>query len=130
MMHLSTHQDISLGLKIVHVHHLEKHLMGQFVYTFLGKKEHQLLFVTIESDFVFCSIVTTNIQKTLQPINTGDEHTYKYNDIMIFYGGLMVHITDTRTQKVVSYTAAHITETVLAHDQHWEEHSSLSSPQL
>jgi len=27
-MHLSTHQDISLGLKIVHVHHLEKHLMG------------------------------------------------------------------------------------------------------
>jgi len=41
----------------------------------------------------------------------------------------MVHITDTRTQKVVSYTSAHITETVLAHDQHWEEHSSLSSPQ-
>jgi len=28
--------------KIVHVHHLEKHLMGQVVYTFLGKKEHQL----------------------------------------------------------------------------------------
>jgi len=26
----------------------------------------------------------------------------------------MVHITDTRTQKVVSYTSAHITETVLA----------------
>ena len=42
MMHLSAHQDISLGLKIVHVHHLEKHLMGQVVYTFLGKKEHQL----------------------------------------------------------------------------------------
>ena len=42
----------------------------------------------------------------------------------------MVHITDTRTQKVVSYTSAHITETVLAHGQHWEEHSSLSSPQL
>ena len=41
---------------------------------------------------------------------------------MIFYCGLMVHITDTRTQKVVSYTSAHITETVLAHDQHWEEH--------
>ena len=35
---------------------------------------------------------------------------------MIFYCGLMVHITDTRTQKVVSYTSAHITETVLAHD--------------
>jgi len=40
---LSTHQDISLGLKIVHVHHLEKHLMGQVVYTFLGKKEQQFL---------------------------------------------------------------------------------------
>ena len=50
--------------------------------------------------------------------------------IMIFYCGLMVHVTDTRTKKVVSYTSAHITETVLAHDQHWEEHSSLSSPQL
>jgi len=42
----------------------------------------------------------------------------------------MVHITDTRTKKVVSYTSAYITETVLAHDQHWEEHSSSSSPQL
>ena len=28
---------------------------------------------------------------------------------MIFYCGLMVHITDTRVQKVVSYTSAHIT---------------------
>jgi len=27
----------------------------------------------------------------------------------------MVHITDTRSQKVVSYTSAHITETVFAH---------------
>jgi len=42
----------------------------------------------------------------------------------------MVHITDTRAQKVVSYTSVHITETVFAHDQHWEEQSSLSSPQL
>ena len=42
---------------------------------------------------------------------------YYYNNvIMIFYCGLMVHITDTRTQKVVSYTSAHIAETVLAHD--------------
>ena len=46
---------------------------------------------------------------------------------MIFYCGLMVHITDTRAQKVVSYTSAHITETVFVHDQHWEEQSSLSS---
>jgi len=30
--------------------------------------------------------------------------------IMIFYCGLVVHITDTRTQKVVSYASAHITE--------------------
>ena len=49
---------------------------------------------------------------------------------MIFYCGLVVHITDTRAQKVVSYTSAHITETVLAHDQHWEEQSCFSSPQL
>ena len=31
----------------------------------------------------------------------------------------MVHDTDTGAQKVFSCTAAHITETVLAHDQHW-----------
>jgi len=42
----------------------------------------------------------------------------------------MVHITDTKAQKVVSYTSAHIKETVFAHDQHWEEQSALSSPQL
>jgi len=39
---------------------------------------------------------------------------------MIFYCGLMVHITDTRAQKVVSCTSAHITETVFAHNRHWE----------
>ena len=50
--------------------------------------------------------------------------------IMIFYCWVMVHITDTRAQKVYSSTSAHITETVSAHDQHWEEQSSLSSPQL
>jgi len=42
----------------------------------------------------------------------------------------LVHITDTRSQKVVSYTSVHITETVFAHDQHWEEQNALSSPQL
>jgi len=31
----------------------------------------------------------------------------------------MVHITDTRAQKVFCCTSAHITETVLAHDQHY-----------
>jgi len=39
----------------------------------------------------------------------------------LFYCGLMVHITDTRAQKVVRYTSAHITETVFARDQYWEE---------
>jgi len=38
--------------------------------------------------------------------------------IIIPYCGLMVHITDARAQKVVSYTSARITETVFAHDQH------------
>ena len=36
VMHSSTHQGISLGQKIVHVRHLEKHVMEQVVYTFLG----------------------------------------------------------------------------------------------
>jgi len=49
---------------------------------------------------------------------------------MIFYCGLMVHITDTRAQKVARYTSAYITVMVFAHDQHWEEQSSLSSPQV
>jgi len=42
----------------------------------------------------------------------------------------MVHTTNTGAQKVVSYASAHITETVFAHVQHWEELSALSSPQL
>jgi len=49
---------------------------------------------------------------------------------MIFYCRLVVHITDTKAQKVVSYTSAHITETMFAHDQHLEEQSCLSLPQL
>ena len=69
------HQGISLGQKIVHVYCSEKHLREEVVYTFLGKKEHQFL-VAIESNFVFSSIVTTNIQKTLQSTNTEAEHTH------------------------------------------------------
>ena len=42
VMHLSTHQGNSLGHKIAHVHHVEKQLMEQVLYTFLGKKEHHL----------------------------------------------------------------------------------------
>jgi len=41
----------------------------------------------------------------------------------------MVHIADTRAKKWLAISA-HITETVFAHDQHWEEQSTLSSPQL
>jgi len=33
----------------------------------------------------------------------------------------VVHITDTRAQKVVSYTSARITESVFARVQPWEE---------
>jgi len=40
---------------------------------------------------------------------------------MTFYCGLMVHITDTRAQKLVSKTSAHITEMMFPHDQHWED---------
>jgi len=40
--HVSKHQGISLGQKIVHVHRSEKHLMEEVVYNFGGKKEHQL----------------------------------------------------------------------------------------
>jgi len=49
--------------------------MEQVVYTFLGKKNTSG-FVGIKSDFVFSRINTTNIRKTLQPTNTGTEHTY------------------------------------------------------
>jgi len=42
----------------------------------------------------------------------------------------LVHITDTRAQKVFTCTSAHIAKTMFAHDQHWEEQSTLSSPQL
>jgi len=37
VMHLSTHQDISLGQKIVHAHHLEKHVMEQVFILFWAK---------------------------------------------------------------------------------------------
>jgi len=40
--------------------------MEQVVYTFLDKKEFTKCFVTIKGDFMFSSIVTTNIQKTLE----------------------------------------------------------------
>jgi len=39
----------------------------------------------------------------------------------------MTHITDTRAQKVVSYTSAHITETVFAHDQPWDEQNTFTA---
>jgi len=75
MMHLSTHQDISLGLKIVHLHHLENVWWARLFILFWAKKNTSC-FVTIKSDFMLSSIITTHIQKTLQPTNTGAEHTY------------------------------------------------------
>jgi len=56
MMHLFTHQDISLGQKVVHVHHLEKILMEQVIYTFSGKKEHKHgHFVLLQLKVISCS---------------------------------------------------------------------------
>jgi len=39
--HLATHQGMSLGQKIIHVHNSEKPFMQQVLYT-LRQKEHQL----------------------------------------------------------------------------------------
>jgi len=39
-------------------------------------------------------------------------------------------ITDTGAQKVFTCASAHIAKTMFAHDQHWEEQSTLSSSQL
>jgi len=46
--HLSTHQSISLGRKIVYAHRSDKHLMEQVVYIFLGKKQHQKGIIGLE----------------------------------------------------------------------------------
>jgi len=42
----------------------------------------------------------------------------------------VVHITDTRAQKVVSYTSARITETVFAHDQWRSKAESRPGPTI
>jgi len=77
MMHLSTHQDISLGLKIVRVAYtIYKNIWQGRLFIVFWAKKNTNCFVAIKSNFVFSSIVTTNIQKTLQPTNTGAEHTY------------------------------------------------------
>ena len=49
--------------------------MEQLFVLFWAKKNTNC-FVAIKSDFVFSSIVTTDIQKTLQPTNTEAELTY------------------------------------------------------
>jgi len=56
------------------IHHSEKHVMEQVVYTFWGNKTN--CFIAIKGYFVSGSIVNTNIQKTLQSTNTGAEHTF------------------------------------------------------
>jgi len=60
---------------MVHVHHSEKQLIEQVVYTFWEKKNTNC-FVTIKGDFVFSRMATTNIKKTLESTNTGAEDTY------------------------------------------------------
>ena len=90
-MHLSTHECISLGQKIVHEHCLEEHLMEQVVYTFWAKKNTNC-FVEIRSDFVFSSIVTTNIQKTLHPTNTGAQHIYIISNIRYIRGTKLLRL--------------------------------------
>jgi len=73
--HLGIHEDICRGQKIVHVHHSEKHSMEQAV-ILLGTKNYTNHFVAINSDFVFSSIIITNIQKTLNSSNSRANHTY------------------------------------------------------
>jgi len=73
---ISTHQGISLGQNIVHAHHSEIHLMEQVGYTFWGKNNTDCC-VAIKGNFVFSSIVTTKILKTLESTNTGAEHAYQ-----------------------------------------------------
>jgi len=53
MGHLATHQGISLGHKIVHVHHSEKHLMEQVVYTFWEQKRTPI--VLLQLKVISCS---------------------------------------------------------------------------
>jgi len=66
-----THQGISLGQKIIHIHYLEKHLMELIVYTFLGKKNTNC-FVAIKSDFMFNSIQSPQIfRKHCNPLIHG-----------------------------------------------------------
>jgi len=53
---------------------------------------------------------------------------------ILFYRRLVIHITKTieqcKSTKMRSYCGYHITEYVLAHDQHWEEQNTLTTPQL
>jgi len=46
------------------------------LFTLFSAKKNTSCFAAIESNFVLSRIVTTNIHKTLQPTNTGDEHEY------------------------------------------------------
>ena len=77
VMHLSTHQGISLGQKRVYVRQLEKYSMEQVVHNFGAKKRQ--FFVAIKNAFVFSSIVTKNLPKTLQPSNTRAKYIYIIN---------------------------------------------------
>jgi len=46
----------------------------------LGTKNYTNHFVAINSDFVFSSIIITNIQKTLNSSNSRANHTYMISE--------------------------------------------------
>ena len=58
--------------------------MGQVVYTFLGKNEHQL-FVTIKSDFAFSSIVTTIYSEDCSPLILGLNTQQTLDDLQPYF---------------------------------------------
>jgi len=53
-----------------------KNICYSRLFTLFSAKKNTSCFAAIESNFVLSRIVTTNIHKTLQPTNTGDEHEY------------------------------------------------------
>jgi len=69
VMHLSTHQGISLGQKGVYVQQLEKYFMEQVVYTFGAKKRQ--FFVAIKNAFVLSIIVTKTFRRHCSPVTLG-----------------------------------------------------------
>jgi len=55
---------------------VQKHILWSRLFIMFGAKKNTSCFVTIKGNFVFSCIFTTNIQKTWESTNTGDEHAY------------------------------------------------------